>query len=342
MINLAQIGCGYWGPNLLRNFDKLDNVRVKYVAEKSKDRKKFINTNYKNIEVIESYDKILEDKEVDAVVVATEAENHYKHAKEMLSAGKHCFVEKPLAMKTDEARELTRLAESNGLTLMVGHTFLYNSAVRKVKEEIDKGTLGKVYYIYAQRLNLGRVRRDINSMWNFAPHDISICLYLIDSEPEWVNAIGLRYIQKTIEDVVFLTVGFKNGVIAHMHLSWLDPNKIRKMTVVGSKKMIVYDDVSDYKVQIFDKGIDKMDTEKTTVDSEDFAKFQLVQRAGDLLIPKVSFIEPLATETKHFIDCITTNSKPISDGVNGIMVTEILEAGMDSLAKKGTRIELKG
>ena len=340
MVNIVQIGCGYWGPNLLRNFHKLNNVKVKYVVENREDRREYVRSNYSDIEVTEDLDSSLSDNDIDAVVVATPAEYHHKHAKEVLLAGKHCLVEKPLAMKTAEAEEVVLLAERNKKVLMVGHTFLYNSAVHKLKEEIDKGTLGEVYYIYSQRLNLGRIRTDINAMWNFAPHDVSICLFLINSEPQWVSAIGACYIQDTVEDVVFLTIGFKNGVTANLHISWLDPNKVRKMTVVGSKKMIVYDDVSDYKIQVFDKGIDKMDMEKSLGSYDDFGRFQLIHRAGDLLIPKIDFIEPLATEAKHFIDCILNNKKPVSDGYNGVAVTRILESGVKSLSSNGARIEL--
>ena len=339
-IKLAQIGCGYWGPNLLRNFYKLDNVQIPYLAEKNAERRKYVKSNYKDVEITDDYTKILHDDKIDAVVIATPAQDHYEHAKDVLSSGKHCFVEKPLAMKTNEARELVSLAEKKNKILMVGHTFLYNAAVHKLKEEIDKGTLGEVYYIYSQRLSLGRIRTDINAMWNFAPHDVSICLFLIDSELHWVSAIGACYVQPTIEDVVFLSMGFKNGVIANVHISWLDPNKVRRMTVVGSNKMIIYDDVAEYKIQVFDRGIDKMKIGTSLGTYDDFGKFQLIQRAGDLLIPKIDFVEPLETEAKHFIDCIIKNKRPISDGHNGIMVTQILETGLKSLASNGARIEL--
>lgn len=340
MLNIAQIGCGKWGPNLLRNFYRLENTCIKYVAEKSLSRRQYIQSNYKDIEVIENYEVILNDKSIDAVLIATHAAHHYEAAKAVLEADKHCFVEKPLAMRTCEAEELVALSEKNGKVLMVGHTFLYNSAVNKLKELIDSSTLGEIYYIYSQRLNLGHIRTDINAMWNFAPHDVSICLFLLNDKPQWVSAIGASYIQTSIEDVIFLTMGFKNGVIVNIHISWLDPNKVRKMTVVGSRKMVVYDDVSDSKIQIFDKRIDKMDNSKFIENYDDFGKFQLIHRAGDLLIPKIDFVEPLSVEAKHFVECILHNKKPISDGQNGLMVTKILEAGMRSLSKNGERIEV--
>lgn len=340
MINVAQIGCGNWGPNLLRNFNKLDNVKVKYVVEKNPERIQYVNSNYKQMAVVRDYDEVLRDDDVHAVVIATPAINHYQHTKDVLSAGKHCLVEKPLALKTKEAMELVAIAENQDKVLMVGHTFLYNAAVRKLKNVIENGALGTIHYLYSQRLNLGRIRSDINALWNFAPHDVSICLFLIDSDPLWVSAIGACYVQKTVEDLVFLTMGFRNGVIANIHISWLDPNKIRKMTIVGTKKMIVYDDVDEYKIRIFDKGIDKLNIDQSLETYDDFGKFQLIQRAGDLLIPKIEFVEPLETEAKHFIDCINFNKRPISDGHNGVMVTKILEAAMTSISKNGNRIEL--
>lgn len=340
MINIAQVGCGKWGPNLLRNFYKLKNIRVACVAEKSAARRQYIQSNYKDVEVIDDYEEILKNKDIDAVLIATHAAHHFEAARAVIEADKHCFVEKPLAMRTADAEELVALANKKKKVLMVGHTFLYNSAVNKLKELIDTHVLGDIYYIYSQRLNLGHIRSDINALWNFAPHDVSICLYLLNDHPSWVSATGASYIQDSIEDVVFLTMGFKSGVIVNIHLSWLDPNKVRKMTVVGSKKMVVYDDVSDSKIKIFDKGIEKKDNHSFNENYDDFGKFQLIHRAGDLLIPKIDFIEPLSLEAAHFIDCIINNRRPISDGRNGLIVTRILEAGMQSLSSNGERIEV--
>ena len=340
MIRLAQIGCGYWGPNLLRNFNSLENVKVKYLAETTPDRREYVKSRYKDIHVINDYKDILRGDAVDAVAIATPAGCHYRQVRDTLMAGKHCFVEKPLAMERAEAEELVSIAQRKNKILMVGHIFLYNAAVRKLKEEIDKGTLGAILYIYSQRLNLGKIRQDVNAMWNFAPHDISILLYLIESSPLWVSAIGACYVQPGIEDVVFMTIGFENGINANIHISWLDPNKIRKMTIVGTKQMIVYDDISDYKIQIFDKGIEKIEVGDSLGDYDSFGKFQLIHRAGDLLIPKIEFIEPLRTETKHFIDCIYNNSKPLSDGTHGLMVTKIIEAAMTSLKDAGQRVDI--
>lgn len=335
MITIGQIGCGEWGSNLLRCLSGINSAKVKYVAETSPQKREQVASNYKEIQTVADYTALLKDKDVDAVVIATPASDHYKQALAALGAGKHCLVEKPLALKIEEARELVELAKKNKKILMVGHTFLYNNAVRRLKEEIKKGTLGDIYYIYAQRLNLGRIRTDINAMWNFAPHDISICLFLLESSPKWVSAVGASYIQPDIEDVVFMTMGFASGVIMHMHISWLDPNKVRRMTVVGNKKMAVYDDIAEDKIKIFDKGIEKTNINRSLGSFADFGQFQLIHKAGDVFIPRVDFVEPLITETRHFVDCITNNAKPISDGHNGLAVTKILTAAMESLAKKG-------
>ena len=340
MIRIAQIGCGYWGPNLLRNFYRMEEVEVKYVVEVDPGRIQYVKANYKDIKVVDDYQFVLKNGGIDAVVIATPAHLHYQQARDALLLGKHCFIEKPLSMRTVDAKELVSIAESNGRKLMIGHVFLYNSAVRKLKEEIRKGTLGDVYYIYSQRLNLGRIRKDVNAMWNFAPHDVSIFLYLIDSKPQWASAVGACYVQPDVEDVVFLTIGFRNGVVANAHISWLDPNKVRKMTVVGTKQMIVYDDVADYKIQIYDKGIEKVQVDHPMGNFDSFGKFQLIHRAGDLLIPKIDYQEPLATETAHFIEAIREDKNPLTDGYHGMEVTRILEAATKSLQDNGKRIEL--
>jgi len=339
MIRIAQIGCGYWGPNLLRNFVNLSNVEISCVAEISQERRNYIKEKYPNLYVVSDYNNIFSNR-TDAVVIATPAESHYQLAKKMLSNGMHCLVEKPLALKASEAEELINLAKENNRVLMVGHTFLFNAAVRRLREEVKRGTLGRIYYIYSQRLNLGRVRTDVNVMWNLAPHDISILLYVLNEDPVWVRAYGEKYIQENIEDVVFLTIGFESGVVANIHVSWLDPNKVRRMTFVGSKKMIVYDDVEKNKIQIFDKGIDKKSMNKTLGEFDTFGKFQLIKRAGSVVCPSIDFVEPLAVEAEHFVECIENKQKPISDGYHGFVVTKILETAMQSIKNEGDRIEL--
>jgi predicted dehydrogenase len=266
---------------------------------------------------------------------------HFDFARKALEAGKHVFVEKPLATTLEDAAALVDLARKNNLILMVGHTFEYNAAVQEVKKYIDRGDLGDVYYLYAQRLNLGKVRDDINAMWNLAPHDISIVLYWLGQEPVSLQARGITCLQEGLEDVVFLILNFPGGVSAHIHTSWLDPNKVRKMTVVGSKKMIVYDDTSaEARIQIFDKGIDRKNIDVNLGEYDSFAKFQLIQRAGDLLIPRVHFAEPLRTECAHFIECIEKGETPRTDGESGLRVVKILEAADASLKENGKVISL--
>ncbi len=340
MINIGQVGIGYWGPNLLRNFYSIEDVAVKRVVDMNQDRQQYVKNNYKSINVGKDIEEILRDEEIDAVIIAAPADLHYKMAKEVLLSNKNCFVEKPLSLKTEEAEELIKIAEEKKLILMVGHVFLYNAAVNDLKKRVSNNELGKVYYIYSQRLNLGRVRSNVNALWNLVPHDVSIVLYLLDKMPVIVSASGMSYIQKDIEDVVFMNMKFDDGTIAHFHVSWLDPNKTRQMTIIGSKKMIVYDDVSDYKIQIFDKGIDKSSKNQYMGDFDSFAKFQLIKRAGDIVIPKINFTEPLKSECLHFIDCIKNGKKPISDGENGLKVTRIIEAAMESLRNKSVEVEV--
>jgi len=340
MIKIGQIGVGYWGPNVLRNFYDIENVEIKKVVDRDKNRQNYIKKKYSSLKTGHDIDEIITDKDIDAVIVSTPADLHYEMTKKVLLSGKHCFVEKPLALKTEEARELVKIAEEKGLVLMVGHVFLYNAAVNYLKRRISDGELGKIYYIYSQRLNLGRVRSNINALWNLAPHDISIVLYLLEKMPVSVSASGMSCIQKGVEDVVFMNMKFNNGTIAHFHVSWLDPNKTRIMTIIGSKKMIIYDDVSDYKIQIFDKGIDIDSKNHYMGDFDSFGKFQLIKRAGDIVIPKIDFVEPLKSEAIHFIECIEKGKKPLSDGENGLKVTQIIETAMESLNNRSVEIKI--
>lgn len=334
---LGMIGCGYWGPNLLRNYASLENARVKVVADQSPDRRKFVAKNHPSVALADDGDQVLADPEISAVVIATPAASHAALVKKSLLAGKDVFVEKPIALSTAEGSELARIADEQKRVLMVGHTFLYNAAVRDLKKRIDAGELGKIHYLYSQRLNLGIVRSDVNASWNLAPHDVSIGNYLLGAAPISVTANGVRALQpeaERLEDVVFLALTYPNGVVMHVHVSWLDPNKVRTMTVVGDKKMIVYDDVSEDKIRIFDKGItrgDPVPVEQPT----SFARFKMIQRAGDLLIPNLRVPEPLQEECKHFVSCLISRERPLTDGWSGVAVTAVLEAADRSLARGG-------
>src|ERR1051326_3590308 len=287
---IAQFGCGYWGPNLLRNFSALKDCHVKYCVDASVERRSFVESNFPRTKAVDSVEAVLADPALDAVVIATPAGTHYELAKQSLLAGKHVFVEKPLATKAAEVDELGRLAEERGLVVMAGHTFVYNAAVRYVKKLIDSGDLGEVRYIYSQRLNLGRIRSDIDALWNFAPHDISIIQYWLgDPNPLSVSRQGMAYMQDGIDDVVFLSVVYPGKVIANIHVSWLDPQKVRKMIVVGSRKMVVYDDIADDKIALYDKGIDKKAILGQNMDFDQPPPPVFNYRSGDILLPQVKF-----------------------------------------------------
>jgi predicted dehydrogenase len=323
---LAQVGCGYWGPNLLRNFSALPNCSVKYVVDLSAERRAFVERNFPQTTATKSFEQVLDDREVGAVLIATPAETHFRLAKQVLEAGKHAFVEKPLATKSSEVDELGKCAAERNLVLMAGHTFIYNPAVRYVKQLVDAGELGEIRYIYSQRLNLGRIRADIDALWNFAPHDISIIQYWLGNpEPVSVSRQGMAYMQDGIDDVVFLNLEYPNKVIANIHVSWLDPQKVRKMIVVGSRKMVVYDDVAESKIAIYDKGIDRKAILGENMDFDNPQRLQFNYRSGDILLPQVKFTEPLRIEAEHFTDCILNSRMPLTGVEHARTVVSILE-----------------
>lgn len=325
-VTLAQIGCGYWGPNLLRNFSAVKGCRVKYLADLSEERRKFVAQSFPATQAIAEIDTILNDPEVNAVVIATPAGNHFELGRRALLAGKHIFVEKPLATTVAEVDELAQLAAERKLQVMVGHTFLYNSAVRYVRKMIEGGELGDLRYIYSQRLNLGRIRSDIDALWNFAPHDIAIIQYWLgDPEPAEVTRHGMDFIQPGVQDVVFLNIKYPQKVMANIHVSWLDPQKTRKMVVVGSKKMVVYDDAAEDKIAIYDKGIDRKAVLGQNMDYDKPMPAQFSYRSGDILLPQINFTEPLRAEADHFVDCVRRNVTPLTGIDHARKVVRILE-----------------
>jgi len=330
---LAQIGCGYWGPNLLRNFSALPNCRVKFVVDASPERRAFVSRGFPGTKAVENAAPVFSDPEVNGVVIATPAGTHFELAKTALLAGKHVFVEKPLATTVAEVDELGRIAESRNLVVMVGHTFIYNTAVRFVKKLIDDGALGEIRYIYSQRLNLGRIRSDIDALWNFAPHDISIIQYWLGNpEPLTVYRQGMDYMQNGIEDVVFLNLSYPGKIMANIHVSWLDPQKVRKMIIVGSKKMVVYDDVADSMITIYDKGIDKRAVLGENMDFDHPQRMEFSYRSGDILMPQIKAIEPLRAEAEHYVDCIA-NGRPSTTGIaHARTVVSILERAKPMVA----------
>lgn len=340
MVNIAMLGLGYWGPNLVRNLVSLEDVKLTALCDLDVPRAESFRQRFcPDARVINDYRQLADDPRIDAVVIATPIRTHYELGGIMLAAGKHVFIEKPLAQTAEECKKLIELAAIHNRVLMVGHVFEYNVAVQRIKQYIDAGELGKLFYVYSQRVNLGRIQHDVNALWSFAPHDISILNYWFGQEPVRISARGFSYLSSTIEDVVFVTLEYPNGVGAHLHLGWLDPRKLRLMTLVGSRKMLVYDDVSlDAKIQIYDKGIAGLDDFLEAPDS--FAQFQFQLRVGDLIVPTIQFGEPLQSECRHFVDCITTGQQPLTDGPNGMRVVKVLEAAERSLREGGMSVEL--
>jgi predicted dehydrogenase len=335
MLKVGVIGCGYWGPNLIRNFTQLNRSDVIRVADLDEVRLKYIKGLYPFVETTIDYRDIIDDPEIDIVAVVTPVHTHYKFASEALCAKKHVFVEKPITASAIEAENLIDLAEKYQRKLMVGHTFIYTSAVQKMKEIICSGELGDIYYINSQRLNLGLFQQDINVIWDLAPHDISIILYLLDLKPTTTSAIGTSHINSAMEDVAVLTMKFSNSLIAFVQTSWLDPDKIRKMTVVGSKKMLVFDDVQPTeKIRIYDKGVEMPKHYDT------YAEFHYSYKYGDIIIPKIDGSEPLYVELDHFLDCITNDETPLTDGYDGLYVVQILEAAEESLKNDNRPVTL--
>ncbi|NLN75546.1 MAG: Gfo/Idh/MocA family oxidoreductase [Armatimonadetes bacterium] len=341
MINLGLIGVGYWGPNLARNLNNTENAALAWVCDADEKSLGKISSGYPKVQATNDLTRMLAATDLDAVVVATPAGTHFEIAKQVLKAGKHALVEKPLAMSGDECDELIDLADSKNLKLMVGHTFLYSPPVLKLKEIVGSGEIGDVYYAYSTRVNLGRIRKDVNAMWNLAPHDIAIFINLFESAPVSVSAKGITHIQPGIEDVVFMYLDFPGNITVHVHISWLDPGKVRKLTLVGSKKMVVYDDANaDAKIQIFDKGVTKV-SNGGAESFTSFGEFQLLLRAGDVLIPKIAATEPLKMECQHFVDCIISGERPLTDGVHGKQVVRVLEAAQESMKSGACPVEVK-
>jgi predicted dehydrogenase len=334
---VAVIGCGYWGPNLVRNFSALSNCRVVRVCDGDEGRLRHMKSLYPDVDTDTDAARVLEDAEVEAVAVATPVRTHYDLARRCLEAGKHTFVEKPMAASVSECARLVSLARERGLVLMVGHTFLYSSPVRAIKEIVDSGELGNLLYISSRRLNLGLYQKDINVAWDLAPHDISIVLHVLGEPPVSVACQGKSGIAEGLEDVTNMTLTFGSGVVAMIQSSWLDPNKIREITFVGSRKMLVYDDVAPQeKIRIYDKRVEPPPHYDT------YAEFHCSYHYGDILSPYIKQVEPLRVECQHFLDCIAEGKTPLSDGVRGMEVVEVLESATKSMRMGGGRIYLDG
>jgi len=336
-VGIAVVGAGGWGKNHVRNYAAIPEANLLYVCDHDDAIRASVNATYPSVFAVGELRTVLNDPDVAAVVVATHAPSHFEVAEAALRAGKDVFVEKPLCLSGEQAAKLCELADEGDRILMVGHLLLYHPAVDRLKSLIDDGELGDVLYIYAQRVNLGVVRQAENAWWSLAPHDISVANYLLGASPEAVSATGSCYLQpeRGIEDVVFATLHYPGGRMAHIHVSWLDPHKTRKLTVVGDRKMAVFDDTSpDQKLAVFDKGIEP----PATLSYEEGVRI----RTGDILIPALKMAEPLRRECLAFVDAVQTRKAPIADGISGLHVVRALEGGATSLAQGGARIDLVG
>jgi len=335
-LNIGVVGCGYWGPNLIRNFSSLSNVSVRAVCDTSQERLAHMKRLYPSIQkAVTDYEELVGDAEIDAIAIATPVHLHHRLGMRSLKAGKHTFIEKPMASSVAECQDLVDLARQRKLTLMVGHTFIYTAEVRKIKQILDSGELGEVLYISSRRLNLGLFQKDINVAWDLAPHDISIILFLLGEPPVSVNCQGKDHVAEGIEDVSNMSLNFTNGRFATIMSSWLDPNKVREMTIVGTKKMLVYNDIEPQeKIKIYDKRVEAPPHYDT------FAEFQYSYHYGDIYSPHVSQAEPLKRECQHFLDCIDNNREPETSGLDGLRVVQILEASTQSLKNNGAAVPL--
>jgi predicted dehydrogenase len=334
-ISVAVVGIGGWGKNLARNYCQIPDARLKYLCDLDTAKLASVQTQSPAEHTTTRFDDLIGDPDLDAIVIATTGPTHYALCKRALEAGKDVYVEKPFVLSVAEAEEIVELAEREGRILMIGHLLEYHPVVQKLKNMIDSGELGQVRYIYSQRLNLGTVRTDENALWNFAPHDISVILYLLGLSPSDVSARGQSYLRKGIEDVVFLSINFDGKAMGHVHVSWLDPHKTRRITIVGSKRMAVFDDLEpNEKLKIYDKGVE------VNTDYDTFAEY-VGLRFGDITVPYIRVGEPLRIECEHFLRCVRERTQPLSDGQDGLRVVKVLVAAGDSLQQNGAPVAIR-
>jgi predicted dehydrogenase len=322
-VRIGVVGLGYWGPNLARNFEAIPAAQLAWCCDASEDRRRSIRERFPEVRVTGDLDELLADPGLDAVALATPVPTHAELSQTVLEAGKHCFVEKPLAQSVADAEQVLAAAREAGRILMVGHLLEYHPGVRKLRELSDGGQLGdRIFYIYGNRLNLGKLRADENALWSLGAHDVSVVLHLAGEEPQEAVAHGQSYVRDGIEDVVFCFLRFPSGLSAHLHLSWLDPHKERRFTVVGSQRMATFDDMAlEGKVTVYDKGFDE--------DARGYGEY--ITRSGDIFSPQIANTEPLRIECEHFVDCIVEGTQPQSDGESGLRVVRVLEELQRSL-----------
>lgn len=334
MIRVGVIGYGYWGPNVVRNMVGLEGCKVVAVCDMRPESLKRVNQAHPGLETTTDSNRIIKGADIDAVAIVTPVWTHFELAKAALENGKHVFVEKPFTSNSAQAEELIELAEKKNLRIMVDHTFLFTGAVRKIRELVDDGTMGDLYYYDSLRVNLGLFQHDVNVIWDLAPHDLSIIDYLIKSKPEAIVATGERHLNG-LEDVAFITVYFPRNVIAHVNVNWLSPVKVRTTLIGGEKKMLVWNDLeADEKIKIYDKGVQK------TPQHEGLHNILVSYRTGDMWAPQVERTEALTVEMRYFLDCIRNNKQPFNDGHAGLRVVKMLEAADKSVKNRGALVNL--
>lgn len=337
---IGVIGCGYWGPNLLRNFSEIEEAGLRWMCDLDTKRLETLGRRYPAAKTTADYRHLLSDPELDTVVIATPVSTHFSFAKEALRAGKHVLIEKPFTSNVAEAEELIQLAEQNRLTLMVDHTFIYTGAIRKIKEIVQKGELGELLYFDSVRVNLGLFQRDINVVWDLAPHDLAIMDFIIDRQPSIVSAIGSCHVERGIENIAYVMLGFSDEFIAHFHFNWLSPVKIRRTLIAGSRRMIVYDDIEPTeKIRVYDKGV-MVTRSEDAADKEAAYQTLVSYRTGDVWVPKLDATEALHYVCLEFLSAISEKRRPLTDGHSGLRVVRILEAAQQSISEGGRPVEL--
>ncbi len=335
-LGVAILGCGYWGINYVRVFSELPQAQVVVVADQRPERLEEVKRRFPHVQVTTRVKDALAVEGVQAAVVCTPATTHYEIGMRCVEAGKHVLVEKPITRTVEEAEDLSTRAESQGLTLMVGHTFVYNPAIRKMKEYVDRAALGRIYFLYSRRTNMGPIRQDVNALWDLAPHDVSIFNFLLGDVPEWVSAVGAKVLRNGREDVGFISLGYRPNIVAHIQVSWADAYKVREVVVVGSDRRIAFNELNPLeRLRVFDKGVSTIQTE-----AKNFGEYQLQMRDGDIISPTVETSEPLKNECLHFIDCVTSGVPPLTDGWAGLDVVRVMEAIDRSVAQRGAPVEL--
>ena len=335
-INIAVIGCGYWGINYVRLLAELPETEVVAVCDQSEERLQEVERRFPGSELFNDVDDLLNLDDLDAAVVCTNPESHFEITSRLIKAGVHVLVEKPMTTTAADSRALIELAEEHDVKLMVGHIFLFNSGVNMMKFYIDKGDVGQIYYLNSRRTNLGPIRRDVNAIWDLAPHDVSIFNYLLGTSPEWVSAVGTKLLLNDREDAGFIVLGYPDNVLGHIHVSWADPNKERQIVLVGSDQRIAFDDLNlQDKLRVFEKGVTASSNEPSS-----YGEYQLSIRNGDIISPQITFSEPLKNQARHFLESIRDDVNPRTDGLNGLEVVKVMEAIDVSLSNNGAPVNI--